>query len=98
MKTIYKYTLSAVLSLAFSFMLSAGGNNGKNGNNNNNGRNGHWHRKSCKVLARFSYQVNGCTVNFTDKSRVSFGSTITNWYWNFGDGTQDTVQNPTHIY
>ncbi len=37
-------------------------------------------------------------ANFTDLSIVSNGS-ITNWGWNFGDGTPiATLQNPTHTY
>jgi PKD repeat protein len=34
------------------------------------------------------------TVHFTDKS---IGNP-TEWLWNFGDGTNSTEQNPTHIY
>ena len=34
------------------------------------------------------------TVNFTD---LSLGCP-TSWQWDFGDGSIDTVQNPTHIY
>ncbi|MCH8903219.1 MAG: PKD domain-containing protein [Bacteroidetes bacterium] len=43
---------------------------------------------------------NGCTpllVNFSDKS--SPGSTaINDWFWDFGDGTVDSIQNPSHTY
>jgi PKD repeat protein len=35
-------------------------------------------------------------VNFTDSS--IFGSPITSWNWNFGDGNSSTLQNPTHNY
>ena len=41
--------------------------------------------------------ITSMTVNFTDSSSISGGS-ITNWYWDFGDATSDTVQNPTHVY
>jgi PKD repeat protein len=34
------------------------------------------------------------TVKFSDKSRGN----ITNWYWKFGDGKMDTIQNPSHVY
>ena len=42
----------------------------------------------------------GCgplTVNFTESSTVPFGS-ITDWFWDFGDGNTSTQQEPTHIY
>ena len=42
----------------------------------------------------------GCAntlINFTDKSTI-LGSKITAWFWDFGDGTTSSVQNPTHVY
>ncbi|WP_018612736.1 T9SS C-terminal target domain-containing protein [Segetibacter koreensis] len=36
-------------------------------------------------------------VNFTDRSLAGSG-TITNWEWDFGDGTVSFEQNPLHIY
>ncbi len=33
---------------------------------------------------------------FTDTSWAT--GTITNWFWDFGDGTTSTLQNPTHTY
>lgn len=39
----------------------------------------------------------GCgtaTVSFTDQS----GGNPTGWFWDFGDGTSSTQQNPTHTY
>ena len=34
------------------------------------------------------------TIQFTDKSIGNPAS----WFWNFGDGTNSTEQNPTHTY
>ncbi|MFH2143891.1 MAG: PKD domain-containing protein [Bacteroidota bacterium] len=36
-------------------------------------------------------------VLFTDSSSVVSGS-INNWYWNFGDTSYSSLQNPTHLY
>lgn len=36
------------------------------------------------------------TVSFTDESIPA--NTLTGWYWNFGDGTTSSEQNPTHEY
>jgi gliding motility-associated-like protein len=37
------------------------------------------------------------TANFTDQS-VPKGAAIASWFWDFGDGTTSTSQNPTHNY
>lgn len=34
---------------------------------------------------------------FTDASSVT-GGTLSNWYWEFGDGSSSNTQNPLHIY
>jgi len=39
----------------------------------------------------------GNAVNFTDQSTAP-NSTITQWSWNFGDGTTSTVKNPIKTY
>lgn len=39
----------------------------------------------------------GGTFNFTDQS-VASGSSVAQWFWNFGDGTTSTLQNPTKQY
>ncbi|MEO6933203.1 MAG: PKD domain-containing protein, partial [Chitinophagaceae bacterium] len=36
-------------------------------------------------------------INFSDLSTPGTGNII-RWEWDFGDGTTDSVQNPTHIY
>ncbi|MCH8318430.1 MAG: gliding motility-associated C-terminal domain-containing protein, partial [Bacteroidetes bacterium] len=43
--------------------------------------------------ANFGYSDANLTVNFSDSS--SNGIT---WYWDFGDGNTDTLQNPVHTY
>ena len=47
----------------------------------------------------------GSTTSFTDQSTTTSGQLITNWSWDFGDGTPvfsgsaaATYQNPTHTY
>ncbi|GAB2814215.1 gliding motility-associated C-terminal domain-containing protein [Ferruginibacter profundus] len=62
-----------------------------------------------KVLSNiYNQAIAGFTVNpenclnditaFTDNSTGS-GNTITQWYWDFGDGSPvDNTQNPTHVY
>ena len=38
------------------------------------------------------------TVQFTSPAVDSLGSTITNWSWSFGDGSNSAAQSPAHIY
>jgi gliding motility-associated-like protein len=40
----------------------------------------------------------GQPITFTDGSTPSANSTITGYWWDFGDGNQDTAQNPTHAW
>ena len=51
--------------------------------------------------AAFSADVTDCcdplTVQFTDQSTEG-DNTIVSWYWEFGDGTNTTAQNPSHTY
>ncbi len=42
--------------------------------------------------------ANPLTVQFTSPGVDSLGNTITNWSWSFGDGSNSTVQSPSHIY
>lgn len=37
-------------------------------------------------------------IAFLDQSQVANPSTITSWYWTFGDGDFSSVQNPVHDY
>ena len=45
----------------------------------------------------FTILCNGDTTCFLDQSSISTGY-IKKWNWNFGDGSTDTIQNPTHLY
>lgn len=53
--------------------------------------------------AMFTYEpmvnitVNVTTVEFTDTSIIG-DANITSWMWDFGDGTNSTDQNATHMY
>lgn len=40
----------------------------------------------------------GNTTTLTDLTTVATPSTVVAWQWDLGDGTQYSVQNPTHIY
>ena len=53
-----------------------------------------------KPVANFGNNSAVCQGNpvlFTDSSSLSFGR-IENWYWNFGNGTLDSNQNPTTVF
>jgi PKD repeat protein len=52
----------------------------------------------CRVSAKFDYKIDGCGAYFTDYSGAGVGTTITSWFWDFGDGNTSTLQNPSHIY
>ncbi len=42
----------------------------------------------------YVYSLSGFTFSFTDTSSGNYDE----WLWNFGDGTTDTIANPTHIF
>lgn len=42
--------------------------------------------------------LTGCAPLGVTFSGNDGGSTITSWYWDFGDGNTSSLQNPTHIY
>ncbi len=46
---------------------------------------------------RFTIFCKGDTTCFSDRSTISSGY-IQHWQWSFGDGSSDTIQNPTHLY
>lgn len=52
----------------------------------------------CSLHPKFDFKVDSCSVTFADKSTAGPGTSITKWYWSFGDGSVDSVQNPKHVY
>jgi len=52
--------------------------------------------------ASFSYEIDSLspnTIYFFDKSTINpAGPPISTWYWDFGDGTSSTMQNPVHAF
>jgi PKD repeat protein len=47
-------------------------------------------------VANYSFSIAGNSVQFANTSTAN--STIASYFWSFGDGSQGTVQSPTHIY
>lgn len=45
-------------------------------------------------IADFSFVNTGTTVDFTDLSI----NNPTSWFWDFGDGNTDSLQNPNHVF
>ena len=53
-----------------------------------------------KPLADFSFRYDTCVagpVSFTDRSSSPAGN-IVQWKWDFGDGSDTSAQNPSHLY
>ena len=50
----------------------------------------------CQASFTFSQAFNSLAVNFTDVSTSP--NAITAWYWDFGDNSTSTLQNPSHTY
>lgn len=49
---------------------------------------------TCSFGLNFSYGREDLTLNFADNTG-DFGQT---WFWDFGDGSTSTEQNPTHVF
>lgn len=61
-----------------------------------------WQRFCTQNVAQFSIEnpspvyCDSATIQFQDQSLSS--SEVSDWYWDFGDGTTSTEQNPSHHY
>ncbi|WP_054851833.1 PKD domain-containing protein [Olleya sp. ITB9] len=54
---------------------------------------------SCQLTSNFSYYKSNCdTVVFNANPSSNTTTTILGYFWDFGDGTNSTLQNPTHSY
>jgi beta propeller repeat protein len=56
---------------------------------------------TCPVAGFTDNYVSGTapvTVRFTDTSGRSPSNPITHWFWDFGDGSNSTLENPSHTY
>jgi PKD repeat protein len=54
-------------------------------------------RVTCQFpFSWFGFSGTHFTTNFNDQS--TSGGTILSWFWDFGDGTTSSLQNPTHTY
>lgn len=54
---------------------------------------------SCSVTSNFRTQLINCnTIQFNPSASSNLDTSIVGYYWNFGDGTSSTAQNPTHSY
>jgi hypothetical protein len=49
---------------------------------------------SSTPISAFTFNATGLSMVFSDQSV----GTVTNWFWDFGDGNTSTLQNPTHTY
>ncbi|KPE50232.1 DUF4886 domain-containing protein [Chryseobacterium indologenes] len=52
-----------------------------------------WFVSANDVPTRFTYQISGNTVQFTNQTQNA-----TSFLWNFGDGTTSALENPQHTY
>ncbi len=52
----------------------------------------------CKLSAKFDSKTDSCSVKFVNSSTAGAGTTITGYFWTFGDGDSAKVKDPTHVY
>ncbi len=51
-------------------------------------------QSQCNAYYTYAVDSNGFAVQFYDQSVADTGQTIVSWYWDFGNGTSSTQQNP----
>ncbi|MGB0423286.1 MAG: PKD domain-containing protein, partial [Flavobacteriales bacterium] len=52
----------------------------------------------CEGDPYFEWTYDNCQVQFIDLSGAPVGNNIVAWYWDFGDGSTSSLQNPLHSY
>lgn len=52
----------------------------------------------CELQAKFEFDQQDCSFNFTNTSIAFVGTNIVAWEWTFGDGYSSNDENPTHLY
>lgn len=52
----------------------------------------------CGGKSDFSYNINGCTVDFTSLPTPNPGNSANSYNWTFGDANSSSLANPTHTY
>ena len=50
------------------------------------------------LIAGYTYKNSCSGTQFTDTSKAGSGAAVKTWYWDFGDSTTSTTQNPIHNY
>ncbi len=58
---------------------------------------GQWNLHINKPQAAFSRSISGLTVSFSNQSQSLTNGNLS-WFWEFGDGSTSTAQNPQHTY
>ncbi|UTW61751.1 T9SS type A sorting domain-containing protein [bacterium SCSIO 12741] len=52
----------------------------------------------CDTEANFRHSINGCMVHFNDITPEPNGGQVIGHFWDFGDGTTSTEEDPSHQY
>ncbi len=105
-----EYVYIGATTHSLNFPTTAGAyQNGARPNSNSSYDEGTILKFKSTIIPDFTYNINhvACTlpvVSFTDNTKQGACSllypnwSVSNWFWDFGDGTTSTLQNPVHTY